>query len=43
MTAPTAALPAVQTQWDGTDQVLVLTAEGEATDTARVAPMPGLR
>lgn len=39
----TAALPAVQTQWVGNDQVLVLNAEGEATDTAIVAPMPGLR
>lgn len=39
----TAALPAVQTQWVGNDQVLVLNVEGEATDTAIVAPMPGLR
>ncbi|MFV0432479.1 MAG: ABC transporter substrate-binding protein [Leucobacter sp.] len=39
----TAALPAVQTQWVGSDQVLVLNAEGEATDKPIVSPMPGLK
>ena len=38
----TAALPAVQTQWVGNDQILVLDAEGNAS-TAIVAPIPGLQ
>lgn len=38
-----AVLPAVQTQWIGNDQVLVLDAGGEAAGMAPIAPMAGLR
>lgn len=38
-----ATLPAVQTQWVGADQLLVLDAEGQATDIQLVAPTAGLR
>ena len=34
----TAAIPAVQTQWLGADQVLVLDADGEATDISILVP-----
>lgn len=37
-----AALPAVQTQWVGSDQVLVLDADGAAAEPIQ-APTPGLR
>lgn len=37
-----AALPAVQTQWVGNDQVLVLDADGAAAEPIQ-APVPGLR
>ncbi|MGB3911588.1 MAG: ABC transporter substrate-binding protein [Pseudolysinimonas sp.] len=37
-----AALPAVQTQWVGSDQVLVLDADGAAAEPIQ-APVPGLR
>lgn len=39
----TATLPAVQTQWVGNDQLLVLGADGSATDIAIVAPSSGLQ
>lgn len=38
----TAALPAVQTQWVGGDQVLVLSADGSAASSI-AAPVPGLK
>jgi hypothetical protein len=37
-----AALPVVQTQWVGTDQILVTTVDGEAANPI-VAPVPGLQ
>lgn len=37
-----AVLQAVQTQWVGADQLLVLDASGEATETAIVTPVSGL-
>lgn len=38
-----AALPAVQTQWNGTDMQLVLTADGKAAANKITAPTPGLQ